>query len=71
MMAITSRICSPYSYALVVDPFPINLTTGILQVIDRSRLVVYYFYIPTVEELNTSRAFYWGQGFVIKAIQTT
>ena len=65
-VALTSRHCSLYYSAPMASTSPTDLMAGVLQVTDQYQSANNYFWISTVEEINTARDFYRGQGFGIK-----
>ena len=70
-VVLTIHCCYPSPSSLMESPSPTSMTMVVLQVTNQLRLVAYYLWILSVEELDTSVAFYWIQGFMNEAIPTT
>ena len=70
-VVLTIRCCSPSPSSPMAAPSPTSMTMVVLQVTNQLWLVAYYLWILSVEEIDTSIAFYWIQGFMVEAIPTT
>ena len=70
MAALVSHCRLPSSSVMMAPKFPYILTVGFLKVMDCSRVVNYFFWVPSISELEPARNFYLCKGFNIKAIPT-
>ena len=66
------RLCHSPSSSIPADmPYSTSLTEVDLQVTDRFRSVICFFWITMVANLNAAEDFYWYQGLEIMEILTS